>query len=49
MKKISYMTLVIFLVLFTHGCQSVSGEEQLSICLDGGCSEKEQEKAIMLI
>lgn len=47
MKKISYMILVIFLVLVMHGCQKVSGEEQLSICLDGGCSEKEQDKAII--
>lgn len=48
MKKMVCMILVIGLVFFMQGCQRVSGEEQFIYCLNGGCSEKEQDKAIYM-
>jgi hypothetical protein len=46
MKKIIYLTLVLCLVFFMHGCNRISGEEQLEACFNGGCSERKQDKAI---
>lgn len=46
MKKIIYLTLVLCLVFFMHGCNRISGEEQLDACFNGGCSERKQDKAI---
>jgi hypothetical protein len=35
-------------MFFLQGCHRVSGEEQFIYCLNGGCSEKEQDKAIYM-
>jgi len=35
MKKIIYLTLVLCLVFFMHGCNRISGEEQLETYFNG--------------